>query len=195
MLADAGLSNILLGVVLVLLISASVSTLSAITITASSTLTMDFIQARLFPKMDSARAAWVTKGVCAVFVVLSYAIATSDTPILDMMSYSWGILSGCFLAPYLLSLYWKGLNRAGGWAGMLGGFLVALPPVVCKLFLPAAELPLLGPVANLGPHFACLSMVLSMGLCVAVSKLAAARQWSSAAHNQTFYESEPAAAV
>lgn len=81
---------------------------------------MDFVQDRLFPGMDKRRAALVTKGICAAFVLLSYLIANSNTPILDMMSYSWGILSGSFLAPYLISLYWKGINRRapgpGCWA-------------------------------------------------------------------------------
>ena len=42
MLNMAGLSNILIGIVLVLLISASVSTLSSITLTACSTVAMDW---------------------------------------------------------------------------------------------------------------------------------------------------------
>jgi len=192
MLSSAGIPNILLGIVLILLISASVSTLTAITITASSTLTMDFIQARLFQKMSAERAAVVTKVVCGVFVVLSYIIANSKTPILDMMSYSWGILSGSFLAPYLLSLYWKNLNRAGAWAGMVGGFVIALPPVTCKLFFPDAEIPRLDKIANLGPHFACLAMVLSFALCAVVSKAFAAAKLPGSDTNHKFYEIEPA---
>lgn len=188
MLTQADLPTILIGVVLVLLISASVSTLASITITASSTLTMDFVQDRLFPGMDKRRAALVTKGICAAFVLLSYLIANSNTPILDMMSYSWGILSGSFLAPYLISLYWKGINRAGAWAGMLGGFFIALPPVVCKLFLPSVSLPFFGAVKDLGPHFACLSMVLSVVLCVVFSRITAAGKWKSGAPNPAFYE-------
>lgn len=124
--------------VLVLLIAASVSTLSSITITASSTLTMDLIQPHA-PRLDKVKAAWVTKGLCLAFVVLSYVIANSKTPILDMMSYSWGIISGSFLAPYALSLYWKGINRAGAWAGIIGGFATALPPLLAQLFFPSAS--------------------------------------------------------
>lgn len=52
-----------------------------------------------------------------MFILLSYVIANTQTPILDMMSYSWGILSGSFLAPYAIALYWKGINRTGAWAG------------------------------------------------------------------------------
>ena len=187
MLAEADLPTILVGVVLVLLIAASVSTLSSITITASSTLTMDFVRAELKPDLDPLKAGRITKAVSAVFVVLSYLIANSDTPILDMMSYSWGILSGSFLAPYLISLYWKGVNRAGAWAGMLGGFLVALPPVVCKLLFPAAALPGIGKIADLGPHFACAAMALSLLLCLGVSRLAVAGNWKSGESNPSFY--------
>lgn len=187
MLLASQLPTILLGVVLVLLIAASVSTLASITITASSTLTMDLVQTKLRPTMSSGHAAIFTKVLCGAFVGLSYLIANTNTPILDMMSYSWGILSGSFLAPYLLTLYWKGINRAGAWAGMLGGFLVALPPVICKLFAPAATLGALGPVADLGSHFACAAMVLSFALCFVVSIVAKAAGWKSGEPNEAFY--------
>lgn len=187
MLVEAHLPTVLLGVVLVLLIAASVSTLSSITITASSTLTMDWVQARLRPGMTSAATARLTKILCAVFIVLSYIIANTDTPILDMMSYSWGILSGSFLAPYAIALYWKGINRAGAWAGMIGGFVVAAPPVVCKLLFPNATLPWLGKVADCGPHFACAAMILSFALCLIVSVIARRAGWKSGAANPAFY--------
>lgn len=133
MLDQSGIPTVLIGVVLVLLIAASVSTLSSITITASSTLTMDLIQPHA-PRLDKVKAAWVTKGLCLAFVVLSYVIANSKTPILDMMSYSWGIISGSFLAPYALSLYWKGINRRGPGRGSSAG----LPPP-CRLCWPSSS--------------------------------------------------------
>ena len=169
MLNMAEISEILIGVILVLLIAASVSTLSSITITATSTLAMDFIKPRFMKNDDGKKSATLTKILCIVFVAVSYLIANSNTPILDMMSYSWGIISGSFLAPYMISLYWKKLNRFGGWAGMLGGFFTGLPPVICKLFLPEVSLPLFGAVKDMGPHFACLAMVVSFALCILVS--------------------------
>lgn len=194
-LAQAGLPDVLVGLVLVLLIAASVSTLSSITITASSTLTMDLVCPKLLPKMGTLGAARLTKGLCLVFVVLSYLIANSRTPILDMMSYSWGIISGSFLAPYLIALYWKGINRAGAWAGMLSGFAVACPPVVCKLLFPAAQLPYFGKIVDLGPHFACAAMAVSLLACVVVSRIARAAGWKSAEENPGFYASAPEAAA
>ncbi len=195
MLSDAGLPTILLGLVVVLLISASVSTLCSITLSASSTLSMDFIHPRLFPKLDSNKVTVITKTLCGLFIALSYIIANSKTPILDMMSYSWGILSGCFLVPYLLSLYWKGINRAGAWAGMLGGFFVALPPVLSKLFFPSAALPGFDKIANLGPHFACAAIVVSFVLSCAVSKIAVYRKWTGSFPNPSFNIDKTAAGV
>ncbi|PKM62497.1 MAG: hypothetical protein CVU97_04990 [Firmicutes bacterium HGW-Firmicutes-21] len=180
MLSDAGLSNVLLGIVLVLLIAASVSTLAAITLTASSTLSMDFIQERFY-KDKKKNIALMTKFLCLVFVVLSYIIANSNTPILDMMSYSWGILSGSFLAPYLISLYSKKITKTAAWAGMLGGFITATPPLFAKLFMPTVKLGEFGELWRLGPHFACLAMIVSIILCLAVTYIAPAKQEQVAA--------------
>ena len=171
MLKMSGISEILIGIILVLLIAASVSTLSSITITATTTLTMDFIRPKIFKNLDDVKSANVSRILCFLFVVFSYIIANSDTPILDMMSYSWGIISGSFLAPYAISLYWKKLNRSGAWAGILGGFFTALPPVICKLFFPEAALPVFGAVKDLGPHFACAAMLISLVLCFVVSAI------------------------
>ena len=191
MLSQANLSSILLGVVLVLLIAASVSTLSSITITASSTITMDFVKPKIFPNFDGVKTAWVSRIISVIFIVLSYLIANSDTPILDMMSYSWGIISGSFLAPYALSLYFKKLNKAGAWAGMIGGFVVALPPVICKLFANDVTLSAFGldfgKVMDMGAHFACLSMIVSIILCVVVSLITSKTKQSSEEYTK-FYE-------
>ncbi|MBR5273495.1 MAG: sodium:solute symporter family protein [Clostridia bacterium] len=190
MLSQAGLSSVLLGVVLVLLIAASVSTLSSITITASSTITMDFVKPKIFPNFDGVKTAWVSRVISVIFIVLSYLIANSNTPILDMMSYSWGIISGSFLAPYAISLYWKKLNKSGAWAGMIGGFIVALPPVICKLFANDVTLRLFGLdfgyVMDMGAHFACLAMIVSIVLCFVVSAFAS-KQAQNTENYEKFY--------
>ena len=165
MLDQAGLPDLLVGVILVLLISASVSTLSSITLTACSTVSMDLVKPTVAKKINEKDLAALTRILCLVFVVVSYFIANYPTPILEMMSYSWGIISGSFLAPYLLSLYWKGINRAGAWAGMLGGFLTAFLPAVISGFTTPD-----------GPLYACLAMGISFALCFVVSKLTAGRQ-------------------
>jgi SSS family solute:Na+ symporter/sodium/proline symporter len=106
-----------------------------------------------------------------LFVLLSFLIAWkgTGTPILDMMSYSWGIISGCFLAPYAVSLYWKKITKSGAWAGIIGGFAVALPPLVAKLAGSDITLSGFGKICDMGAHFACAAMLISLVLVFAVS--------------------------
>lgn len=170
MLKAANMPAILLGVVLVLLISASVSTLCSVTLTACSTVSIDLVKARR-SGMTSEKTAKLTKIFCVVFVAVSYIVANTDTPILDMMSYSWGIISGSFLAPYLLSLYYKKLGKAGAWAGILTGFVIALVPAVCKIAqLCGIGAAAVADLAAKGPLFACIAMLASLAISLIVGK-------------------------
>lgn len=115
------LPSILLGVVLVLVLSASVSTLSGITLTSCSAFSIDLIQATFLPKMSKKTTLLITRLLCLLFIAASYLIASYKSPILTLMAFSWGSVAGSFLAPYLLSLYWKGINKVGAWAGLIAG--------------------------------------------------------------------------
>ena len=164
LLKETGLPTVLLGVVLMLLIAASVSTLCSVTLTASSTLSIDFI--RPIAKMQDKAVRTLTKILCVLFIIVSYVVANTDTPILDMMSYSWGIISGSFLAPYVLALYYKKLSKGGAWCGILGGFLTAMVPASCKILtLCGSEAPQVVKLAGFGPQFACAAMIISIILC------------------------------
>ncbi|MBQ9850385.1 MAG: sodium:solute symporter family protein [Clostridia bacterium] len=168
MLEAANIPAVLLGIVLMLLIAASVSTLCSVTLTASSTLTIDFIK-HFRKDMDEKKTSFTIKALCVIFVVCSYIIANTDTPILDMMSYSWGIISGSFLAPYVISLFWKKMNTKGAWAGIIGGFALAIIPAAAKLISYFADNAVVSQLAGKGPVFACIAMAASIVLCVAVS--------------------------
>lgn len=176
-LKNANLPAVLLGVVLVLLISASVSTLSSITMTASTTAVMDIFKNK--KELNDKKATLYIRLLCVLFVVLSYFVANTDTPILDMMSYSWGILSGSFLAPYMLALYCKFINKKGSYAGMLTGFCVAFVPCGSMLInqvLP--EIQVFKTLATFGPQFAVGAMILSFIVCIIVSKLTKKEDYS-----------------
>lgn len=170
MLKDSHLPTVLLGVVLMLLIAASVSTLCSITLTASSTLSMDFI--RSLRPMEDKKLRNLTKILCVLFIVVSYVVANTKTPILDMMSYSWGIISGSFLAPYVLALYYKKLTKGGAWCGVMAGFLTALIPAVSKILtLCGVQAERVVYLSKQGPLFACIAMLLSIALCFVGSAL------------------------
>ena len=168
MLKESNLPSVLLGIVLVLLIAASVSTLCSVTLTASSTLTIDFI--RHFKKdLNNEKSSLIIKVLCVIFIICSYIIANTDTAILDMMSYSWGIISGSFLAPYFISLYWKKMNTKGAWAGIIGGFTVAVVPSVAKFATYFTANETVAVISGKGPVFACAAMLASLALCFVVS--------------------------
>lgn len=190
LLKAANLPNVLLGIVFVLLLAASVSTLCSITLTAGSTLSLDLIKSFWKPDMSVKRTTRLTKILCVVFVVLSYIIANTNTPILDMMSYSWGIISGSFLAPYVLALYWKKLSRAGAWAGILSGFFTALIPAVCRLLQNVSTNAAITWFAGKGPVFACGAMLLSLLMCVLVSKISPATSEAEKKQTALFYQKE-----
>lgn len=154
------LPTVLLGVVLVLVLSASVSTLSGITLTSCSAISIDILQFSVFPKMSKKTTLLVTRLLCLVFIALSYLIASYKSPILMLMAFSWGSVAGAFLAPYLLSLYWKGLNKTGAWAGMITGPLLCVTLAVLSGFNSANS-----------AVFGVISMAASFVACFIGSKL------------------------
>ncbi len=131
-----GIPDALLGLVVVLLLSASISTLTALVLSSSSVLSIDLLGA-LFPKMDTKRTTMIMRVLCVAFVVFSLAVnfLMQGTPIISLMSLSWGTISGAFLAPFLYGLLWKGVTKAGVYAGVVCGALTsALPPLVTGNF-------------------------------------------------------------
>ena len=116
------LPDILIGVVVVLVLSASMSTLSSLVLTSSSTLTLDLIKGKIVRNMDEKKQLLCMRIFIVVFIVISVVIAINPpTFIAQLMGISWGALAGAFLAPLLYGLYWKKVTRAGVWAGFVSG--------------------------------------------------------------------------
>lgn len=172
MLKGSNLPTVLLGVIIVLLLSASVSTLCSITLSAGSALSIDLVSVKIKKDMTDKKKSILTKVFCILFIILSYVVANTKTPILDMMSYSWGIISGSFLAPYVLALYYKGLNKYGAWAGILSGFCIAIIPAGSKILnLCGVAHPLVLKLMAQGPLYACVAMLVSIAMCLLISVL------------------------
>ena len=113
-------SDLLVGVVVLLVLSASMSTLSSLVMASSSTLTLDFLKGHIIKKMDDKRQVLVIRLLIVVFILISVIIATIQyrggiTFIAQLMGISWGALAGSFLAPFLFGLYWKGASKASVW--------------------------------------------------------------------------------
>ena len=116
------LPDLLIGVVVVLVLSASMSTLSSLVLTSSSTLTLDLLKDNIMKKMSEKKQIVTMQVLIVFFIVVSVVIALDPpTFIAQLMGISWGALAGAFLAPFLYGLYWKGVTRAGVWAGFITG--------------------------------------------------------------------------
>ena len=116
------LSDILIGIVIVLVLSASMSTLSSLVLTSSSTLTLDFLQGNIIKKMDEKKQLLTMRIFLVFFVVISVVIALDPpTFIAQLMGISWGALAGAFLAPFMYGLYWKGVTKSAVWASFICG--------------------------------------------------------------------------
>lgn len=143
---DKALPEALIGIIVILVLSASMSTLSSIVLVSSSAISIDLFQGVLFPKMKKETVMTVMRGFCALFVVLSFLVAVTPNSILSLMSFSWGTIAGAFLAPFLYGLYWKGTTKAGAWAGFISGFAVSIAGAIIYK-MNASTAPNIGAVA------------------------------------------------
>jgi SSS family solute:Na+ symporter len=118
----SSLSDILIGIVVVLVLSASMSTLSSLVLTSSSTLTLDFLRGTLYKNMSEKKQLRVMRILIVFFIVISVVLAINPSVfIAQLMGISWGALAGAFLAPFLYGLYWKKVTKAAVWASFISG--------------------------------------------------------------------------
>ena len=123
----ATLPDILIGIVIVLVLSASMSTLSSLVLTSSSTLTLDFIKGNIIKDMNEKKQLLCMRIMLVFFIVISVVIALDPpTFIAQLMGISWGALAGAFLAPFMYGLYWKGVTKASVWASFACGVLLTV---------------------------------------------------------------------
>lgn len=127
------LPDILIGIVVVLVLSASMSTLASLVLTSSSTLTLDFLKDNVMKNMDEKKQVRTMQVLVVFFIVLSVVIAMDPpTFIAQLMGISWGALAGAFLAPFLYGLYWKGVTKAAVWASFASGVGITVSNMFLK---------------------------------------------------------------
>ena len=137
----AGLPDMLIAIVVILVLSASMSTLSSLVLTSSSTLTLDLLKDNVIKDMDEKRQVFIMRVLIVVFVAISVVIAivqyrSNVTFIAQLMGVSWGALAGAFLAPFLYGLYWKGASRIGVWCSFIFSTVVMLANMFVRSSFP-----------------------------------------------------------
>ena len=131
------LPDILIALVVLLVLSASMSTLASLVLTSSSTMTLDLIYRDkkslpgevedgtiddIVAEKIERRKVVVMRVLIMFFIAISLLIALNPpTFIAQLMGISWGALAGAFLAPFMLGLYWRGVTKASVWACFVWG--------------------------------------------------------------------------
>lgn len=173
----AKLPDLLIAVVLVLVLSASMSTLSSLVLTSSSTITLDLIVPGMKKNATEKKKVVIMRCFIAFFIVVSAAIAIVQAKskvvfIAQLMGVSWGALSGAFLAPFLYGLYWKKTTKAGCVASFIFGVGMSVLQLVKSLtgFTFGVEL-LDGLVFKTSLHSGSIAMLLGLVIVPVVSIL------------------------
>ncbi|MDR2029165.1 MAG: sodium transporter [Treponema sp.] len=153
--------QLLLALILLLVLSASMSTLSSLVLVSSSSVAIDLYPVKADPATGKDRSVAMMRFLSAIFVIVSYLISRFQISfIVTLMSLSWGAVSGAFAAPYIYGLYWKRVTKAGAYAGLLSGLGTE---ILLFFVLGAANSPLAASFAILVP-FAVTPLV---SLCTA----------------------------
>jgi len=118
----SSLSDAMIGMVVVLVLSASMSTLSALVLTSSSTITLDLIKGALYKDLSEKKQIRIMRILILLFIMLSVILALNPPVfIAQLMGISWGALAGAFLAPFLYGIYWKGVTKTAVWTSFATG--------------------------------------------------------------------------
>lgn len=138
----SGVGDLLIGVVIILVLSASMSTLSSLVLTSSSTLTLDLIKANRKNGMTEKQQLLSMRVLIFIFIAVSAIIAIVQAHggvafIADLMGISWGALAGSFLAPYLLSLYTKRVTKAAAYVNFIFASAVMILNILARSSFPA----------------------------------------------------------
>ena len=136
------LPEFLIGVVIILVLSASMSTLSSLVLASSSTLTLDLIKDNIVKNMSQKKQVSFMRVLVVLFIAISAVIAiiqykSNVTFIAQLMGVSWGALAGAFLAPFLYGLYSKKATGAAAMTSFILGTGIMTLNMIARSAFPA----------------------------------------------------------
>ena len=121
----------LIGIIAVLILSASMSTLSSVSLASASVVAIDLYKGKINKNADDKRVNIIMKVLCVVFIVISVVLAILNeylgiTAIAYMMGISWGTLAGCFIGPYVLGVLWKRVTKSAAWTSIISSLVLTV---------------------------------------------------------------------
>ena len=128
----ADLSNMILptigvGLLIAIVLAAIMSTADSLLVLSASSVVRDIWQKIFHPKASDASLTWMSRGVTAVIALAALAFALLEIRVIFwFVLFAWAGIGSAFCPVIILSLFWKGLTRAGAIAGMVSGFAVTI---------------------------------------------------------------------
>ena len=178
-------SDLMIGIVILLVFAASISTLASLVIASASTLTLDFIKGHIVKKMNDKNQLFIIRVLIVVFIAVSSVIAIIQYKggisfIAQLMGVSWGALAGSFLAPFLYGLYWKRASKTSVWCCFLFSTCLMILNIFFRSSFPAV---LQSPI-NAG----AFAMIAGLAIVPLVSVFTKAPEKSSVEYSFSCYE-------
>ena len=159
------LPDLLIAVVIILVLSASMSTLSSLVLTSSSTMTLDLLKGHVIKDMDEKKQLLTMRVLILVFIVISAVIAIIQVAspvafIAQAMGVSWGAMAGAFLAPFLYGLYWKRATKMACWVSILFSSIFMTIDMLSNLGVLSVQLGLLQSPINAGAFCMLVGLII-----------------------------------
>lgn len=150
-LLSSQLPEALLAIIMLLILSASMSSLASLVLVSASSITVDLYKGYLHKDITEKGSVIMMRSLSVVFILATYLISKLQLGfIVTLQSLSWGVLSGAFLAPYLLGIYSKKITKAAAYAGIYTGAGTA---IILTMTLGAANSALAASIAIIVPFF------------------------------------------
>ena len=168
----------LIGIIAVLILSASMSTLASVSLSSASACAVDIYKGKINKGASDKQVNTVMRVLCVVFIGISVLLAVLNeefgfSAIAYMMGLSWGTLAGCFMGPFVVGLLWRGVTKKGAWASIISTLVITAGLVVffgyhknnfdCGFGTAIAD------GINCSPLIGCICMASSVVITVLVS--------------------------
>ncbi len=119
----------MMGIIAVLILSASMSTLSSVSLASASVVAVDIYKGKINPNASDKNVNWTMRILCLVFIAISVILALLNeayniSAIAYLMGLSWGTLAGCFIGPYVLGLISKKITKSAVWTSIIGSLIL-----------------------------------------------------------------------
>ncbi len=158
----------LMGVISVLILSASMSTLSSVSLASASVVAVDIYKGKINQSASDKKVNVLMKILCIVFIAISVVLAIlNKTAIAYLMGLSWGTLAGCFIGPYVLGVLWKKTTKTATWVSIISSLVLTVTLILVFGYYRAGWDCDLGTAIGLGVNTSPLIGV----ICMAFSML------------------------